>query len=147
MNIMASPQTPSKKFRPSPQAQLMSLSDKMEKQTDEIRKSAAEALGYHAAGLQNRLPETLKTIIQKVDVLTNYVKELKNIKPELTAVYNDLKSTKRMLQYKTESQETLNSENTKLKEHVKELENTFFDEIDEDSEKCLPQTKSSEQLC
>jgi regulator of replication initiation timing len=74
------------------------------------------------------------------------VKELKNIKPELTAVYNDLKSTKRMLQYKTESQETLNSENTKLKEHVKELEKTFFDEIDEDSEKCLPQTKSSEQL-
>jgi hypothetical protein len=32
------------------------------------------------------------------------------------------------------------------KEHVKELEKTFFDEIDEDSEKCLPQTKSSEQL-
>jgi hypothetical protein len=82
MNIMASPQTPSKKFRPYPQAQLMSLSDKMEKQTDKIRKSAAEALGYHAAGLQNRLPETLKTIIQKVDVPTNYVKELKNIKPE-----------------------------------------------------------------
>ena len=104
----------------------MSLSDKMEKQTGKIRKSAAKALGYHAAGLQNRLPETLKTIIQKVDVLTNYVKELKNIKPELTAVYNYLKSTKRMLQYKTESQETLNSENTKLKEHVKELEKTFY---------------------
>ena len=141
---MASPQTPSKKFRPSPQAQLMSLSDKMEKQTDKIRKSAAEALGYHAAGLQNRLPETLKTIIQKVDVPTNYVKELKNIKPEVLNLQQYTMTSNQLREccnIRPKAKKLLTP-----KEHVKELEKTFFDEIDEDSEKCLPQTKSSEQL-
>ena len=131
---MASPRTPSKKIRLSPQAQVTSQSHKLEKQTDEIRTSAAEALGYHTAGLHNRLPETLKTLMNQTDGLAMYLKELNNIKPELAAIYNDLNSTKKML-------ETLKSENTKLKENIKELEKTMFDDfVDEDSEKCVTQT-------
>ncbi|CAB3983541.1 Hypothetical predicted protein [Paramuricea clavata] len=58
-------------------------------------------------------------------------------KPEMKGQLQEMERRQhlmRMLQYKTESQETLNSENTKLKEQVKELEKTFFDKIDEDSE-------------
>ncbi len=80
--------------------------------------------------------ETLKTLVNQADVLTMYLKELNNIKPELAAIYNDLNSTKKMLQHKAEDLETLKSENTKLKENIKELEKTMFDDfVDEDSEK------------
>ena len=44
----------------------MSLSNKIQKQTEEIRQCAAEALGYHTAGLHNRLPQTLISLMKKV---------------------------------------------------------------------------------
>ena len=80
----------------------MSLSNKMQKQTEEIRQCAAEALGYHTAGLHNRLPRTLISLMKKVDLLNGHLSELNHIKAEIAAMYNDLKSIKKKLEEKGE---------------------------------------------
>ena len=102
---MVSPETllsKSKGIRPSPQAQLMSLSNKMQKQTEEIRQCAAEAFSYHTAALHNRLPQTLISLMKKVDLLYGHLSELNHIKAEIAAMYNDLKSIKKKLEEKGE---------------------------------------------
>lgn len=141
---MASPHSPTHKiYKPSPQAQLMSLSNQLERQIDEIRQCAALALGYHAAGQPDRMPETLKTLLNKVDVLSHRLKEIREIKPTVTALYRDLQSTKRKLSYQTDLEKNLKAANSKLKEHVHELQNTLFDDIDTDDN--MPQTKPSNE--
>ena len=63
--------------------------------------------------------------MKKVDLLNGHLSELNHIKAEIAAMYNDLKSIKKKLEKKGEIHKAVILENSKLKEHVTELEKSL----------------------
>lgn len=112
------------------------ITQKLKKDIKEIQLCAAQALGFHTAGVARKIPEALSTIIQKLSAMQNNIDVLDEIRRDVSALYNELKSIKAQLRLKGDSADLLLLEKTSLIEKMAELERSFtaeFEDAEDDS--------------
>lgn len=79
-----------------------------------------------------------------IELLNGHLSELEDIKTEVAAMHNQLKSCKRSLEEKEKLNQVLLMKNAELTNNVKDLEKSFFDDVDEEAASPTKKSKAEE---
>lgn len=90
-----------------PPGKLRQVTQRLKRDVEEIQLCAAQALGFHTAGVASKIPEALTAIIQKVSAMQANIGLLDEIRGEMSALYNERRSIKAQLRSKEESADSL----------------------------------------
>lgn len=93
--------------KPPPHGRLLQVTQKLKRDVEEIQLCAAQALGFHTASVASKIPEALTAIIQKVSAMQANIGLLDEIRREMSARYNELRSIKAQLRSKEASADSL----------------------------------------
>lgn len=128
--------------KPLPHGKRLLVTQKLKKDIKEIQLCAAQALGFHTASVASKSPEALSTIIQKLSAMQDNIDVLDEIRREVSALYNELKSIQAHLRSKGESADLLPLEKTSLIEKMAELERSFTAEFEDEQDDSNDSTES-----
>lgn len=116
--------------RPLPHGKRLLVTQKLQKDIKEIQLCAAQALGFHTASVASKIPEALSTIIHKLSAMQNNISVLDDIRRDVCALHNQLKSIRARVGLKEESADLLLLEKNSLIEKMAELERSFTAEFE-----------------
>lgn len=89
--------------KPPPHGRLLHITQKLKRDVEEIQLSAAQTLGFHTAGVDGKIPDALTAIIQKGSAMQANIGLLDEVRREMSALYNELRSSKAQLRFKEEA--------------------------------------------
>lgn len=129
-----------------PYRKCLLITQKLKEDIKGIQLCAAQALGFHIASVASKIPEALSTIIQKLSALENNIAVLDEIRREVSALYNELKSIQAQLRLTGESADLWLLEKTSLIEKLAKLELSFkveFEDAQDDSEESCTENQDA----
>lgn len=115
-------------LKPLPHGNRLLITQKLRQNIREIQLCTAQVLGFHTANVASKFREALSTIIQKLSALQHNFNVLDEIKRDVSALYNELKSIQAQLRLKGESADLLLLEKSSLIEKMAELTVEFEDD-------------------